>query len=366
MAVVDTKSGGAALRYAPAPQNPSQGSRVGADDGGQWAALAGLRFALAMVVLLGHVCQLIEGGRHDWTYIGLWLNQGSAVFGFMVLSGYSIAASLERGAAGYYQRRVDRIWPLYLLTVAVGVAVSCLIGGEMALPGGTFLPHPTMPELVGALLMLQTIATPTVPVIGQTWSLASEWWLYIAAPTFARIPSLALAGLAAVSFAAFLWLQGSGNVSINDLQRGEATAAMAWMWLSGFLYHRHRESRAAILWLLGPAIAAMYLGHFTGLPFLASLLALVACEEFRASRRTRSLLLWLGDLSYPLYLLQAPVLVLLAFLRVVSPAAHVAAALLAAALALHLVDYPLRRRAAGTRKSDARKSGDRTSSPRQR
>ena len=86
------------------------------DNNDQWALLAGLRFFLSMTVILGHCALLINTDKTGIFGAGL-LNPGSAVFGFFILSGYSIAASLDRDVSDFYRRRIVRIWPLYIATL---------------------------------------------------------------------------------------------------------------------------------------------------------------------------------------------------------------------------------------------------------
>jgi len=138
-----------------------------------------------MVVVLGHCCYFVSG-RQDWSYIGLWLNQGSAVFGFFILSGYSIAASLDREITGYYRRRLVRIWPTYLACLAVGVAVSAVLPHGLNWPTGGHLPAMAWPEVIASVLMLQTFLGSPIPVVGQIWSLSPEWWHYMLAPKASR------------------------------------------------------------------------------------------------------------------------------------------------------------------------------------
>src|ERR1700736_3744326 len=131
-----------------------------------WAVLAALRFSLAMVVVLGHCCSFV-GGPTDWTYIGLWLNQGSAVFGFFIISGYSIAASLDQDPAGFYRRRILRIWPLYLGCIFFGLLVTLRIPHGFIWPTGAQLPPTSGASVAASLLMLQTIVGSSIPVVGQ-------------------------------------------------------------------------------------------------------------------------------------------------------------------------------------------------------
>jgi len=51
----------------------------------RWTVLAGTRFILASVVLVGHM-SLFDPAGHWWTRFGTFLNQGSAVYGFLIIS----------------------------------------------------------------------------------------------------------------------------------------------------------------------------------------------------------------------------------------------------------------------------------------
>lgn len=132
----------------------------------RWAVLAALRFFLSLVVVVGHCCSLVSGPS-DWTFVGLWLNQGSAVFGFFILSGYSIAASLEQSPTGFYRRRMLRIWPLYLGCIAFGLLVSLRIPNGFIWPTGVNMPPTSAGSIAASLLMLQAIVGPAIPPGGH-------------------------------------------------------------------------------------------------------------------------------------------------------------------------------------------------------
>jgi len=87
-----------------------------------WSVLSGLRFALALIVVLGHYTLLINNKDQGFFAIEIF-EQMSAVYGFLVLSGYSIGASLERQAKGYYLRRIIRIYPLYICILIIACAL---------------------------------------------------------------------------------------------------------------------------------------------------------------------------------------------------------------------------------------------------
>jgi peptidoglycan/LPS O-acetylase OafA/YrhL len=149
-------------------------------DTGTWAILAGMRFVLATIVLVGHVCQFTLHWR--WPYSGTW-PQMSAVYGFLLISGYCIAASLQKSPGGYFRRRILRIYPTYLAAMVLAYATAKFIGAPTA---GRY-------TTLGSLVMLEAILSPRFPLMGQAWTLAAEWWCYMAAPLFERLKGLAWA-----------------------------------------------------------------------------------------------------------------------------------------------------------------------------
>ncbi len=78
-----------------------------------WAVLAALRLFLSMIVVLGHFSIFIKSDPYNIFGNGYFVAV-SAVFGFFLISGFSIAASLDREPHSFYGRRFLRIWPLYL------------------------------------------------------------------------------------------------------------------------------------------------------------------------------------------------------------------------------------------------------------
>lgn len=313
------------------------------DETASWAALAALRFFLALVVVLGHSCVFVAG-RGDWSFIGLWLNQGSAVFGFFVLSGYSIAASLERDSTGFYRRRVVRIWPTYLACLVVGVAVSALFPHGLRWPTGRYLSATTIPEVVVSAMMLQTICGTAIPVVGQIWSLSPEWWHYMLAPLLRRLSSAALACWLGLSFEAFMLIHPPAGGGPEGFTDGLGFLTLSWLWITGFLYRRIASRPVGPAILIFPSLCALFFGHFTGAPLFITLFVLLLSPEFKLPMRQQKLFNWAGDVSYPLYLFHMPVLAVLASFGCRNTALLVTASLGVSLVALYGVDYPCRRR----------------------
>ncbi len=72
-----------------------------------WKILGGLRFALAMIVLFGHLARFVpdRGLINKGLLLLGGLGAAAAVFCFLVISGYSIAHSITVKPQGYFRRR---------------------------------------------------------------------------------------------------------------------------------------------------------------------------------------------------------------------------------------------------------------------
>jgi peptidoglycan/LPS O-acetylase OafA/YrhL len=110
-----------------------------------WPILGAVRFFLALVVVGAHLVwfdRSDEVGRQLGMFSGI-----VAVIGFLVLSGFSIAASLERERAGFYARRFRRIFPLYALAIASAWAVPAFFGGAVVTREGATFSAPDLAPL---------------------------------------------------------------------------------------------------------------------------------------------------------------------------------------------------------------------------
>jgi peptidoglycan/LPS O-acetylase OafA/YrhL len=87
----------------------------------QWKVLAGLRFFLAWIVVCYHLKNFIPDYGKDFLCTFGKLNGLTAVLGFLLISGYSIAHSLTKNPEGFYNRRFLRIYPLYFCAVIVSL-----------------------------------------------------------------------------------------------------------------------------------------------------------------------------------------------------------------------------------------------------
>ncbi len=281
---------------------------------------------------------------------GLLSHGGAGVDAFFVLSGMVIVQSLQAhgfARGRFLAARAWRIFPVFLLVFAIAVGVQSLdptTGGEQYWDVMPWIPPDGAARSIWALgtprhWLASVLAHLTmthglfpdavlpdiwVSYLGAAWSLSTEWQFYLLAALVA--PLLARGRLGLPGFAALLL--------------GLAAAGAAWQALAplGWSFSRAFLPNKAAYFALGVASAALLQTSHTartGLAFAAVLAAtLLLCLLQGADKlvvplfwllclaaqlqpvRTRTVwlarlltqptLLFLGALSYPLYLVNEP------------------------------------------------------------
>jgi peptidoglycan/LPS O-acetylase OafA/YrhL len=310
----------------------------------EWPVLAVVRFVMSLVVVVYHIPVVAPH-----TAVPLLSEVGAlgCICGFLVISGYSIAHSITSQPKGFYRRRAWRIMPIYYATLALSV-LPYWFGPQLP----SFMPFPDYKpqELIGSLFFLQCLLVDKVPIFGPSWTLAVEWWFYMLAPIFVRLPNwvlLAIIGASAVFQKEALQL---GYFPVHAWQWGIPAMLLLWAWLLGFVFYRVRGWSAFLVVLAG----YLWVGRFPdGSPaayLLASLAVVTARSLPRLPRFLARLFNYLGDLSYPLYLVHAPLLGWVGhYTTWTNPYLYVALSLGASAFLNHAVDIPLRARFASRR-----------------
>ncbi len=296
--------------------------------------LDGLRGLLAFYVLLGHLA--------PFAIIPIWIagplsHGGAAVDVFFALSGLVIVQSLEsfgwRGR-GFLIARAARTLPIYLAMFTVAVAVQAVptdfarlpwIGADspareiwsVGWPHGWAAEIATHLTMTHGLLPNAIVPGAWVSFLGSAWSLSTEWQFYVAALLIgARIGADRMVGVfLGLAVAGLVWqamappeLQFSRAFMPNKAQYfalGVASAALvrggaAWRYgavLIATLAICGAQGRVdklvpGLVWTV--ALAAQSRPDFAGLRMLAGVL------------RSR-VMLWLGALSYCIYLTNEPV-----------------------------------------------------------
>ncbi|TDV39514.1 peptidoglycan/LPS O-acetylase OafA/YrhL [Paraburkholderia caballeronis] len=279
----------------------------------QWAILAATRFVLSLCVVIMH-SGIVAPGYFIQRHFGA--TGYPAVFGFFMISGYSIASSLKAQPEGYFWRRVRRIYPTYLCALAFSVAI--LLPHPLHLPFGQVLPVDSWKTIVGNVFMMQGILVPSVLGDGVVWTLSIEWWCYmLAIPLIKRDVKWSIA-LTAVSFAALMvymhkrgYIGGAADMPLHAV----SLIALAWGWLTGFTFYRRPTKWNFAIMTLLPLLMFEIGERFplASVVIVASALAIYFAKEIHIKSETAERIMkWLGNMSYPLYLFHPPLLYILA------------------------------------------------------
>ncbi len=290
---------------------------------------------------------------------------------FFVISGFLISGIILEGLregsfgfADFYWRRVRRIFPALVLVLAASLALGWLLLlpdeysqlGRHVAAGAAFVSNIALWREAGYF----DSAAELKPLL-HLWSLGVEEQYYLAWPLllylFRARPRRMLAmivALGAVSFAANLWLVAERPSAAFYLPVSRFWELMAGSALAFFSVHGARQARfadaqaAGGLLLLGAALALLdgtraFPGWWALLPVLGTVLLVSAGPHAWINRRilAQPAMVFVGLISYPLYLWHWP---LLAFARIAhggEPPAALRLALLALSLALAWLTYAL-------------------------
>ncbi len=276
-----------------------------------WSVLSGLRFVLAFSVMSCHTANAV--GYHKWMWT---FGAFPAVCGFFLISGYSIAASLDANPKGYFKRRLLRIYPMALAAVAMTlVLLACL--GQGSTPTGVAVIWPSAGRTLATCLLLNGLLLVTPFIFQPLWSLGCEVLYYLAGPVLRFAPTAIIALLIVASAALFVLPIAHGHSgNYPNATCGLAAASLAWLWLIGFLAYRH----PANLWLATAILlsgATMLAGYAVAegamaLPlFILAGLAVCYLPKLSLPQSCVAPANYLGEISYPLYLVHFPLMLFL-------------------------------------------------------
>jgi len=285
--------------------------------------LQGLRGLAVLAVVIYHCHPRLQG---------TWLNYGSlwgwaGVNLFFVLSGFLITSILLEARdrphyfRNFYARRALRIWPVYLLVLAI-----CYANAPWFIGLPVFDAIKTAPWWAYLLFLQNLFHLALPPAIGQTWSLAiEEQYYFVWAPVvrFLRppwmLPALLIAALVAsplIRMHHFAWLTPTHTlIHLDGIALGSLLALAlytsslgrrAWLWLglSGF-----------ILGIVATATIAggtAFLDSALALAFAGALLAAIASTGTRNPINAllrRGPLAFYGRISYGLYMIHIMVFI---------------------------------------------------------
>jgi peptidoglycan/LPS O-acetylase OafA/YrhL len=307
-----------------------------------------VRFAAAVAVIVAHLSfEHISGKLVPWYPAGFG---DVAVAVFFVLSGYVIAhvfATRERDWKSYMVSRLSRLYSVVL----VGVAVTLLLDTagawiDPAFYGGKFV-HRSPPSVTG--YVASTLLVNEWHVFnfggiapgsnGPWWSLSFEATYYLAAGLILFAPrvlgiavALVVLAMSGITIAALFPLWGLGYW-LYSVRPGQKTSLGLALFIVGggllliFPYVAWRIPQLPITLSFGRGnyqrhlLADYYSGgafalHLLGAQMLFARVKTVPAAFERFSR-------WIGSMTFPLYLLHAP---MLPFFAVVLPFERASAA----------------------------------------
>jgi peptidoglycan/LPS O-acetylase OafA/YrhL len=198
------------------------------------------------------------------------------------------------------------------------------------------------------------------------WSISAEWYAYLlfpllVAPLLTRLPTIIAVGVVGFSLApelAILILSGGGNKAVGPIVFVRAVPEfmvgilLYRCFINGWLAGIWRSNGTFVLLLSTISILSMF--HFTEIPIIALLAALLLCCAHNRGKASMFLqaapVLFLGRISYSLYMLQGAavfaVVKIYSYGVVTDPAAlGLLMAVLSFALAVpvsRFVEYPAR------------------------
>ena len=315
----------------------------------EWKILAGVRFFLAWIVFCLHLKWFLP---KDILVVFSKLDAISAVLGFLVISGYSIASSISRKPEKFFYRRVLRIYPLYIIGVLVSLIPFGLLNTSSLQVKNTldpFFVEPSLTQVIGNLFFAQGFFSDTIRSNPVLWTLSVEVACYLYAPLFIKLNHKILAALMLLSCAAYIVYPHLKLQDLFFLKFGLPFVFLFWAWMLGFLYYLHRSEFSAKVGMISIGTIAVTLAHLNIRHILAvftftSVCAVVVlAPHLKLNKKVLDTLNYLGDLSYPFYLIHVPCLMICYLIfHVKSSLLMAVVALLVAALLYHTVDVPLR------------------------
>jgi peptidoglycan/LPS O-acetylase OafA/YrhL len=150
----------------------------------EWAFLGCVRFVLAVIVVAFLVKWLLPLPPRLRS-IGL-LGPEAALLGFFLISGFSIAHSVTTRPTGFYRRRLDRIYPVYLVGIVLALIPFGLYGLHFSVNGNAIDAPKHGIDVLWNTLMLQGWACERFDTNSPLRSSGPEVTYYGLAPLFAR------------------------------------------------------------------------------------------------------------------------------------------------------------------------------------
>lgn len=276
----------------------------------------GLRGVAALMVVVYHYRDRLRPAADLDRTTEFFAAAGLFVDMFFILSGFIMAAiygpwfahGIAAGrVADFLRRRLARLYPLHLATLLAMLVVAAYFGQGA---GGA--------EIVQNLLMIHAWGLRDAFGLNfPSWSISAEWFLYLIFPVlaFADARPAGRAALCAVAFAIYagLFTFGSG---VEFDERLSLLRAVPSFIAGMVIFHLAAPGARAILWpvqlaALALFVIAMHAGWSDILVLFGFMVLIWSTRDdlgpVAAVMSTRAAV-WLGAVSYSIYMLHIPVM----------------------------------------------------------
>ncbi|NEJ74268.1 acyltransferase family protein [Rhizobium phaseoli] len=294
-----------------------------------FTALEALRGVAAVMVIFRHTEGALGPISPNISYLAVDL--------FFLLSGVVLANSYEKrllageiSPAGFLLQRVIRLYPLYLLSLPIGLVSYALQIG---------LDYPTLTGLLlkGILFIPSMSAGSLFPFNAPSWSLFFELWagvVFSALLIRLSLRSLLAIALATTGMAMYgALLEGNLDIGFQPSYFIFGFSRVLFSFSLGICLYRLHDLQKPTLVIKGNIvglflciclifITGISASTFFGFPYFDFFICLVVFPAivWLAMRTEQTGLVelifrWLGRLSYPIYILHGPIFSLLYSLR---------------------------------------------------
>jgi peptidoglycan/LPS O-acetylase OafA/YrhL len=286
--------------------------------------LDGLRIVAAAAVVILHYCEYAKSHPaakavfDHVQHFNLFVDLFFVISGFVIAKQYLDKVGNSRGIARFLWRRVARIYPLHLLTLAFYLAIAMAL--QLGIARGDNPARYPLSDIPAQLLMLHAVIGERLTFNFPSWSLSAEMICYLLFPLLAAAaatrrvlaPLIAVLALCANSAVSLTTDAGPWTDWINHGGAFRALPSFA-LGVSLCLFRTEiaRPMAAAPFTLLTLVfiVAGGFLPSSLGLVFVYAIAILGAradlTEQSTAFARMR-FERW-SDLTYPVYMLHIPV-----------------------------------------------------------
>lgn len=264
-----------------------------------------LRLVLAAIVLSDHLRAFGSSQPPSGYPAG-----AAAVLVFFVVSGYCIRHSISARPRGFYARRLLRIYPGYLLSLPITLALGVVCAWNAASwRAGLNVIQLSRISLLD-LIPLHSVAREVPGWNPPLWSLGVEVFYYLVCPLFRALPDRILWFLLVFSAGLYVFY-----ASPEPPRLFCSVLFFGWAWILGWLFYGSSSRVQRGITLVAPAGLFVVSGNFQGnlgaVIVASSVLCLVIQANLPVPVAARKWGIRGGEFSYPLYVAHVPALLLL-------------------------------------------------------